>query len=259
MTPFDEFRRAANSIPINAALVLGSGLGEVADSFRSIHTIPYSDIPGLVPPSVAGHSGRLDLAECESGRILVARGRVHLYEGHSLDRVTALVKHFDGFGIGRLILTNAAGGVNRSFLPGEPMVLTHHWKLLTPPAWSNFEPVRCYSTPWIDRLRTLPHPPHFGGYAAFTGPSYETPAEIRAMAALGVDAVGMSTALEAEAGAALGMEVAAISCITNLAAGIGGETLNHKDVESTAKRGVGRMRELVEVLLAGGSSVSNFQ
>ncbi len=239
MIAFEAAVRAASP---KTALVLGSGLGAVADEFETLASIPYAEIPGLVPPTVAGHRGRLDLCRAASGCVLVAHGRIHRYEGHSVDRTTRTVRLFAEWGVRRLILTNAAGGIRPSLVPGDLMVIDKHWKLLDPRAWTNFHPVRIYSAACLGRLQSLAP---VGGYAALTGPSYETPAEIRALAACGVDAVGMSTAVEAETAAALGLEVVGISCITNSAAGITANPLSHREVETNAKLGVAKLRMVV--------------
>ena len=239
---FTECVRAASP---KSALVLGSGLGAAADHFGVLASIAYADIPSLVPPTVAGHRGRLDLCESSSGPALVARGRVHSYEGHPVERVTRLVRLFAEFGANRLLLTNAAGGLNPSFEPGDLMVIDRHWKVLGAGDWKHLgEPTRCYSPAGLDIFRRLST--RFGGYAALTGPCYETPAEIRALAACGVDAVGMSTAVEAEAAVELGLDVLAISCITNKAAGLSAHPLSHGEVEINAKLGIARLRRMID-------------
>jgi len=251
MTPaFAEFVNAAGAQPLRAALVLGSGLGAVADGCEILASVGYGDIPGMAPPTVAGHRGRLDLVLWGSRRILVAHGRVHFYEGHSIERVTRLVCLFAELECPTLILTNAAGGLHSSLNPGDVMVIDRHWKLLDSGDWKKLDqPTRMYSEASLDRLRRLSPAPHFGGYAALTGPCYETPAEIRSLAACGVDAVGMSTAVEAEAGAALDLEVLAFSCITNKAAGLSADALSHKEVEANAKLGIAGMRRLISAVL----------
>lgn len=242
---FSAFAESVRAASPQSALVLGSGLGAAADHLRVLASIAYADIPGLVPPTVAGHRGRLDLCESASGPALVAHGRVHSYEGHPVERVTRLVNLFAEFGAKRLLLTNAAGGLNPSFEPGDLLVIDRHWKLLNSGDWKRLgEPTRCYSPAGLDIFRRLSA--RFGSYAALTGPCYETPAEIRALAACGVDAVGMSTAVEAEAAVELGLEVLAISCITNKAAGITAHPLSHAEVEINAKLGIARLRTMID-------------
>lgn len=246
---FQDFTECVRAAAPESALVLGSGLGGATDHLRVLASIAYADIPGLVPPTVAGHRGRLDLCESVSGYALVAHGRVHFYEGHSIDRVTRLINLFAEFGAKRLLLTNAAGGLNPSLEPGDLMVIDRHWKLLNGEDWKRLgEPTRCYSAAGLDTFRRLSA--RFGGYAALTGPCYETPAEIRALAACGVDAVGMSTAVEAEAAVELGLDVLAISCITNKAAGITANPLSHAEVEINAQLGIARLRTMIDTAFA---------
>ena len=251
MTPaFAAFERAARAGPIRAAVVLGSGLGAVADGCEVLASVGYGDIPDMAPPTVAGHSGRLDLVLWGNHRVLVARGRVHFYEGHSVERVTRLMRLFAGLGSRMLILTNAAGGLHPALDPGAIMVIDRHWKLLGPDDWKKLDsPSRIYSEAGLEKLRLLSPAPNFGGYAALTGPCYETPAEIRALAACGADAVGMSTAVEAEAAVGLGQEVLAFSCITNKAAGLSADALSHKEVEANAKLGITGMRRVIDCVL----------
>jgi purine-nucleoside phosphorylase len=251
MTPaFAEFASAARAAPLRAAVILGSGLGAVADGCEVLASVGYADIPAMAPPTVAGHRGRLDLVLWGNHPVLVAQGRVHIYEGHSVERVTRLVRLFAELRCPMLILTNAAGGIHPSLNPGGIMVIDRHWKLLGPDDWKSLDrPTRIYSPDGLELLRHLSPTPHFGGYAALTGPCYETPAEIRALAACGADAVGMSTAVEAEAAAALGVEVLAFSCITNKAAGLSADALSHTEVEANAKLGIAGMRRLIGVAL----------
>ena len=245
---FPAFVECVRAASPKSALVLGSGLGAAADHLRILTSIAYADIPGLVPPTVAGHRGRLDLCESGSGHALVAHGRVHFYEGHPVERITRLVRLFADFGANRLLLTNAAGGLHPSLEPGDLMVINRHWKLLNAGDWKRLgEPTRCYSPAGLDTFRRLSA--RFGGYAALAGPCYETPAEIRALAACGVDAVGMSTAVEAEAAVESGLDVLAISCITNKAAGISANPLSHGEVERNAKLGIGRLRTMIDAAL----------
>ncbi len=248
---FRDLVEAAGAGPLRAAVVLGSGLGPAADPLETVASVDYADIPGLVPPTVSGHRGRLDLCESASGRVLIAHGRVHLYEGHAIERVTRLVQLFAELRVELVILTNAAGGLHPTLNPGDLMVIDRHWKLLGPDDWKHLpSPTRIYSSAGLTKLRAMPSSPLFGGYAALTGPCYETPAEIRALAACGIDAVGMSTAVEAEAAAALGLEVLAVSCITNKAAGMAAGPLSHREVETNAKLALGRLRSLLAVAFA---------
>ncbi len=247
MTAFDQFRAAADRLKPRTAVVLGSGLGGVTAGFEVVESVPYAVVPGLPPPTVAGHSGRLSIGTWAGVPAVVCSGRVHFYEGHPWDRVTRLVELVADLGVRTLLLTNAAGGIRRDLNPGDMMAVTGHLKLLGPAAWRDF----AVRSPYSPRLRDLDPTLPAGVYAALTGPCYETPAEIRALAAAGADAVGMSTAVEAEAGAARGLEVLAVSTITNKAAGLGDGPLSHAEVEQTAKLAVGRLGGLVGRLLVG--------
>jgi purine-nucleoside phosphorylase len=239
MTRFDRFQATLKENPPQTAVILGSGLSEVAADMTPIVSLPYADIPGFVSTTVAGHKGQLQLGIWAGLPVLVCAGRVHFYEGHNWDRVTALVKFIAGWGIRRLILTNAAGGIREDLNPGDLMAIRGHKKLLDPQAWQCIsEPAVAYD--WL--AEDLPS----GVYAALTGPCYETPAEIRALQAIGADAVGMSTAMEAEAGVALGLRVAGISCITNKAAGLSAGILSHHEVEATARTAIDRLRNTLQ-------------
>ncbi len=243
MTPFDTFRNRVELDPPRAAVVLGSGLSPASAPLHSLASIAYADITGLVPPSVAGHKGKLEYGTWNGVPTLVCSGRTHFYEGQAWDRVTALVRLVFELGARRIILTNAAGGIRDDLNPGDLMAMTGHWKLLNSESWQH----RKFTTaPYTLLAPNLPQ----GVYAALTGPCYETPAEIRALKALGCDAVGMSTAMEAEAAFALGMQVAGISCITNKAAGLGSGTLSHHEVEITAKTAVLRLGAILGSMIA---------
>src|SRR5262245_10928572 len=257
MPAFAEFGRVVRGLGPKAAVVLGSGLGGAAAQFRESASIPFGDIPGLVPTTVHGHAGRLAVGLWGEVPALLLLGRLHFYEGHSPEIVTGTVRVAADLGVNRLVLTNAAGGIHPALDPGSLMVIRGHIKLVGPGAWRELPAgtgvAELYSLKLIRAMRDhetatgreLP----VGVYAALTGPSYETPAEIRALAKCGADAVGMSTALEAEAAAELGLEVAAISCITNKGAGLGDATLDHAEVLVNAKLAVERLGGLVGVLL----------
>ena len=231
-------------------VVLGSGLGSFADEVEDPTVIPYADIPHWPASTAVGHAGKLVVGRVAGRTVAVLAGRAHLYEGYTPAESTFAMRVLGSLGVHSVILTNAAGGLHPSLDPGDIMVIDRHWKLLRPGDWKSLDrPTRRYSESGLDKLRRLAPAPHFGGYAALTGPCYETPAEIRALAACGVDAVGMSTAVEAEVGAALGLEVLAFSCITNEAAGLSGDALSHKDVEANAKLGIDGMRRVIDCVL----------
>jgi purine-nucleoside phosphorylase len=240
---FGPFREAVLERGPRTAVVLGSGLGSMAGHFRESASVPFHEVPGLCATSVGGHSGRLALGTWGNAAVLVFFGRVHLYEGHSWDAVIAPVRLAADLGAKRIVLTNAAGGIHPDLNPGSLMALRGHLALLDRNAWKSHS----VGTPYSERLvKVLQDAGLLAGvYASLTGPSYETPAEIRAYASLGVDAVGMSTAREAEAAAELGLEVAAISCITNRAAGLADGTLDHAEVLTNAKLSVDRLGELI--------------
>jgi purine-nucleoside phosphorylase len=261
MTPFDTFRRAVEATAPRAAVVLGSGLADAAAAFTATASVPYAAVPGLVPPTVAGHRGRLAVGHWGAVPVVVCSGRIHFYEGHPWERVTRLVELVAGFGVNLLVLTNAAGGIRDDLHPGELMAVRGHLKLLDAGGWKRLTPLAPAGRgaggggaepPYSLLAASLPT----GVYAALTGPCYETPAEIRALRAMGADAVGMSTAVEAEAAAAVGLTVAAVSCITNKAAGLSPEVLSHQDVERTAKTAVARLAAVLGRLIAGGSGAS---
>ena len=264
MAPFDAFAAAVRAHQPRVAVVLGSGLGAVPHRFAELASIPFADVPGLVAPSVHGHSGAIGLGCCAGVPLLVFRGRLHSYEGHPWDRVAAPIRLMTSWGVRALILTNAAGGIHDRLNPGDLMVLRDHLWLQTPQAVVG-QVSNLSRKP--DRLETYPTSPYSprliqlleqaepgrellaGIYAAVTGPCYETPAEIRALRAMGADAVGMSTAFEARTAAGLGIEVAAISCITNKAAGLTCGTLDHKEVLANAGRPAERISGLLETIL----------
>jgi purine-nucleoside phosphorylase len=253
MTPFDAFARTVVALAPRTALVLGSGLSEVAAVFTAHAAIGFGDVPGLVPPTVPGHSGHLAVGTWAGTPALVFLGRLHCYEGHPWRTVTGAVRTAAELGVRRVILTNASGGIHPALVPGGLMAIRGHIKLLEPSEWRALARDGAVARPYSARLIAALQAHEAaagrellaGVYAALTGPSYETPAEIRALAACGADAVGMSTAVEAEEAARLGLEVAALSCITNRAAGLGGATLDHTAVLANAQLAAERMGELL--------------
>jgi purine-nucleoside phosphorylase len=239
-------QREAAGLAAHAERAGAAGVACVAPFY---HTAP--DVPGLVGPTVAGHRGTLAVGTWAGAPVVVCSGRVHFYEGHPWERVTRLVKVVAELGAKVLLLTNAAGGIRADLNPGDLMLLRGHLKLLDRDAWTRLGEIgNPYSPRLLSLLQQLDPALPTGVYAALTGPCYETPAEIRALAAAGADAVGMSTAIEAETATRLGLEVAAISTITNKAAGLGDGPLSHKEVEETAKLAVARLGRLVEQFVA---------
>jgi len=240
------------------AIVLGSGFHHALTELNVVKKIPYAQIPGFPVPGVSGHAGELYFGRLGGTPVLVLSGRAHFYEGHPMERVTFAVRTLAAFGIRDLLLTNAAGGVNPRFRAGDFMVLTDHINLM------GTNPLRGPEVSGLPRFVDLTqvYDPRLsarlfragkrcnlklrrGVYLAVSGPTYETPAEVRAFGRLGADAVGMSTVPEAVVARQCGLNVAAISCITNLAAGISKGKLSHAEVLETA----GRVKTLAAKLL----------
>ncbi len=231
------------------AIVLGSGFHHALTALRVDKRIPYRKLPGFPPTGVSGHAGELLFGHLGGTPVVVLSGRPHFYEGHPMERVTFAVRALAAFGIRDLLLTNAAGGINRRFRAGDFMVLTDHLNFmganpLRGPAVSGLLPfvdlTDAYDT-GLQRLlqragRACATKLQTGVYLAVCGPSYETPAEIRAFARLGADAIGMSTVPEAIVARQCGLRVAALSCITNAAAGLARGKLSHAEVLDTAAR-----------------------
>ncbi len=254
----DSLPSAARDFQPEWGLVLGSGLGAFVDTVAPILTLKYGDIPGLRESSVAGHSGRFVFAEIGGKRAVVASGRVHLYEGHSAREVTASIRWMAALGISKLVLTNAAGTLNPDFPPGSWMMIEDHLNLTgTSPLLGGahfIDMSEVYAKTLRERFSIVATEENFalhnGVYAGVTGPQYETPAEVRMFRRLGADAVGMSTVLEAIQARALGLEVAAFSCLTNWAAGLGGGNLNHAEVIEGANTNGQRFARLLQKTLA---------
>jgi purine-nucleoside phosphorylase len=231
------------------AIVLGSGFHHVLSELRVNVEVSYDRLPGFPPTGVSGHAGKLLIGHLGGTPVTVLSGRAHFYEGHPMAEVTFAVRALAASGIRDLLLTNAAGGVNRSFHPGDFMMLTDHinWMGTNPlrggpvPDLPRFVDLTCAYDRGLYRLlrqagRECGLKLRTGTYLAVCGPSYETPAEIRAFASLGADAVGMSTVPEVIVARQCGLKVAAVSCITNLAAGRSRATLSHAEVLETAER-----------------------
>ena len=242
--------RARTNVEPRIAVVLGSGLGGFADDFEEAVAIPYEDIPGFVRSTAEGHAGRLVVGKIDSVPLLAMQGRVHYYEGYSLEEVTFPVRTFKLLGIKTLILTNAAGGINVQLTQGALMVISDHLNLmganpLRGPNDERFGPrfpdmSAVYSPELqelvVDEAKAIGIEVRRGIYGALSGPSYETPAEIHLLRSLGADAVGMSTVPEAIVARHMGLEVLGISCITNMAAGISDQPINHEEVMETGER-----------------------
>ena len=230
------------------ALIVGSGLGGVASMVTKPVTIPYADIPHFPQPSVAGHAGQMIFGELAGKRLMVLSGRFHYYEGRSLAEIVYPIHVLDALGAKILIVTNAAGGINPTFNPGDLMIIEDHINFmginpligLRENGGIKFlDMTQAYSTRLREKLdaaaEKLQAPLRRGVYLAGTGPTYETPAEVKAFAWLGADAVGMSTVPEVIMARYHNLEVVGISCITNLAAGISGKKVSHEEVLEVGK------------------------
>lgn len=247
--PAMEALKRASRLRPRLAIVLGSGFSLDRGELDLDAEIPYSRLAGFPEPGVAGHDGAALIGRLGATPVLALNGRAHFYEGHDMDRVTFAARVLAAYGITDLLLTNAAGGVNKKFRPGDFMAVTDHINFM------GVNPLRGPCAPGLMRfvdltdtydagLRRMLNRAargcgiklHSGVYLAVCGPSYETPAEVSAFARLGADAVGMSTAPEAIVARQCGMNVAALSCITNAAAGIAKRKLSHTEVLETAAR-----------------------
>ena len=255
---FGEIPAVLRNFQPDWGIVLGSGLGPFVEAIETEASVPFAEVPGLPESRVPGHAGRFVLGRLGGKRVLIAQGRVHLYEGRTAREVTAFVRFIAVCGTKRLILTNAAGTLNREFAPGTWMMLRDHLNLTgTSPllGGANFiDMSEVYSAKLRAHFSAAAAgqgmPLHEGVYASLLGPQYETPAEIRMLRAIGADAVGMSTVLEAIQARALGMEVAAFSCLTNWAAGMQA-TLDHGEVLAVGKQAGGLFARLLAGALAG--------
>lgn len=270
MTTFNErltetttFIQEAGVKEIDFGLILGSGLGELADEIKDAIVIPYGDIPHFPVSTVVGHAGQLVYGELAGKKVLAMQGRFHFYEGHSMDVVTYPVRVMAALKAHSLIVTNACGGVNESFTPGDLMLITDQINFMGtnpligknidemgprfPDMSQAFDPEYRKVAKEIGEKSGL----HLkeGVYMGFTGPTYETPAEIRFARTIGADAVGMSTVPEVIVAVHSGLRVLGVSCITNLAAGMQKE-LNHEEVVETTERVKQEFKSLIKDTLA---------
>jgi purine-nucleoside phosphorylase len=262
---YQEFRAAVAEVtwgltpPVRlVALVLGSGMAPVSQRIRPRAAVGFGDVPGLVPPTIVGHKGQIILGDLGGRAVLAFTGRLHFYEGHPWERVVRPVEVAAELGAGVLVLTNASGGIAESLEPGSLLTLTDHIEWNRPHSrlerFCEASLNNPYSPRLLDRLQHAGEsagvPLHRGVYLSVTGPSYETPAEIRAMRTCGADAVGMSTTREALRGAELGLEVAAVSCVANRAAGLSGGPLSHKEVLEVVAAASSRLAALLEAFVS---------
>jgi purine-nucleoside phosphorylase len=250
--------------PIEIGLILGSGLGELANELEESVVVPYTKIPHFPVSTVPGHAGRLVIGSLAGRRVLVMQGRFHYYEGYDMQKVVFPVQMMRLMGIKHLLVTNAAGCVNTAWQPGDLMLISDHIKLTADNPLRGTNPQKLgdrffdMSTAYSPRLRAMAREQasklgiviREGIYQFFGGPSFETPAEVRFARLCGADAVGMSTVPEVIAARHAGMEVLGISCLTNMAAGILDQPLNHEEVLETGQRVKSTFSALVKVLVA---------
>lgn len=244
-------------------LVLGSGLGDYADTLENAVRIAYADIPNFPVPSIPGHSGALVFGRKCGQEVVVMQGRIHYYEGLPQQEITLPIRVLAALGVKTVVLTNACGGVNLSFTPGDLMMISDHINFsganpLIGPNLDAFGPrfpdmSDLYTASLRKAIREKAAeagiPTQEGVYAMYSGPNYETPAEIRMFRTLGADTVGMSTVPEALVAGHCGMQVVGISCVTNMAAGVLPVKLSHAEVTETANRVSEKFRRLIDLIL----------
>ncbi len=261
-------REKTDFVP-DVALILGSGLGALADEIDAVATIDYHDIEGFPVSTVPGHKGRFVFGTFGKTKVVIMQGRVHYYEGYSIEDVLLPTRLMRLMGAKVLFLTNAAGGINKGFSVGDFMIIRDQIMCFfpNPLLGANMEELgprfpdmtHVYDPALCDLVRNtaakLDIGVQEGVYCQLTGPTYETPAEIRMLGILGADSVGMSTACEATAGHHAGMRVCGISCITNLAAGISPTPLSHQEVFDTANRVAPYFRKLVRASIEAMEAV----
>jgi purine-nucleoside phosphorylase len=257
------FFEAKNIIWPKVAVVLGSGLGAFADTLENPSIIPYSDIPGWPQSTAVGHAGKLIVGTLDNVPVAVLAGRAHLYEGYTAEQAVFGIRTLHRLGVKSVLLTNAAGCVNPAFGPGQLVLISDHINLLgqNPLTGPNDDTVgprfpdmsEAYSKSYRDAARaagqTMGLELQEGVYAALPGPSYETPAEIRYLRAIGADLVGMSTVPETIAANHMGMKVLGLSCVTNFAAGVTDQKLDHREVLAAGEQVKDTMIELLRRVL----------
>jgi purine-nucleoside phosphorylase len=258
-----QFLLSQTKVHPKIGLVLGSGLGAFADRLTDAARIPYSQIPSYPRSTAIGHAGQMVIGYAGDVPVAVMQGRVHLYEGYTAHEVAFPMRVFGRMGIGAVIITNAAGGINLKYQQGALVVITDHINLqgTSPLVGANDDRLglrfpdmtRAYAKEYVQIAREeatkLGIELQDGVYAALLGPSYETPAEIRHLRIIGADLVGMSTAAEVIAARHMGMKVLAISCVTNMAAGILDQILTHQEVMETGEKVRGHFEALIRAVL----------
>lgn len=251
---FQALESACRREPPEVALVLGSGMGDIAARVEPFIALPFTEIPGLPATTVTGHKGRLTLGRWSGRLLLLFEGRLHFYEGHPWEVVERPLRTAAALGAQVALLTNAAGGIADNLAPGSLMAVRDHLDCTTPFWWRQRSPLPSpYSSRLLngldDAASAIQTPLFRGIYAAVTGPCYETPAEVRALQSWGADAVGMSTVREVQAAHATGMECAAVSCIANRAAGLSMEPPKHEEVLAVITSAASRLGDLLEKFL----------
>ena len=258
----DYIKNKIPAIP-ETGVILGSGLGIYVDRLEDKITIPYSEIPHFAKTSVVGHKGQFVFGKVNGKMVAVFQGRFHAYEGHPLSKVCLPVRVLAVLGVKNVILTNASGGINSEYKPGDLVCITDHINMTgnNPLLGENLEELgprfpdmsHAYAPSLIEAIdlsaKNLEINIQKGIYAGVLGPSYETPAEIRMLRTIGADMVGMSTVPEAIAANHAGLNVAGIACITNYAAGISEEKLRHEDVEMVAKQAMVKFSNLISEII----------
>lgn len=262
---FDKIAKTAQFIHerhgknIQIGIILGSGLGNFVERIQNPNIIPYCEIPGFHETTVEGHEGRLLLGEIEGKNIAVLQGRIHAYEGYPMEQIVFPTRVLSALGVEQLILTNAAGGVNLEFNPGDLVKIEDHINMmgqnpLIGPNNSEFGPrFPDMTNPYNETLRNLADETareygfeiKSGVYAAVLGPTYETKAEVKMIRTLGADMVGMSTVPECIAAHHLGVQVMGLSCITNMAAGVENKELKHEEIKVEAKKVMDKFSNLL--------------
>jgi len=263
MKCYDSVKNKVNFVP-KAALVLGSGLGDYAQEIQIVKTLDYHEIEGFPVSTIPGHKGRFVFGYVDAVPVVIMQGRVHFYEGYSIQDVVLPIRLMKLMGAEVLFLTNAAGGINYDFQAGDLMLITDHISTFVPspliganidqlgvrfPDMSNI-----YDKDLQKKIKGIAKglgiPLQEGVYIQLTGPAYESPAEVRMCRILGGDAVGMSTACEALAANHMGMKICGISCISNLACGMTDKPLSHKEVQEAADKAAPRFKKLVTTVIA---------
>ena len=261
-TAIDYIKNIIGDFQPEIGIILGSGLGELADEF-CLKSISYSDIPGFETSTISGHKGQLVFAEINNKKVIMMQGRFHFYEGHSIQKVVFPVKVMKKLGVKTLIVTNAAGGVNPAFRPSDLMIITDHINYMgvNPLIGKNDDSMgerfpdmsEIYTKSLVDLVKQIGNELGIdlqeGVYMALTGPSYETPAEVKMARVIGADAVGMSTVPEAVIASWAGMDVIGLSCICNSAAGVSTVGLSHSDVIEAANVAKNKFKTLVKEII----------